>query len=119
MPAVRRGGCGACRTRRPRLRLPALRCQNTEERNFRALRFAGSFGWPGKLFGQFEGVAGKFVRLSAEFVSGQMIALIVGDGRGGVGVSRQVVELRGPGVRAGGAAALLVGSYSSRDDWTL
>ena len=41
------------------------------------------------------------MRLSAEFVSGQMIALIVGDGRGGVGVSRKVVELCGPVVRAG------------------
>ncbi len=75
--------------------------QNTEGRNFRALGFAGSFGWPGKLLSQFESVAGKIVRLSAEFVSGQMIAFVVGDGRGGVGMGRKAVELCGPVVRAG------------------
>src|SRR5258708_37964144 len=100
MPAVRRGGCGGCRTRPLRL-LPAPRSQNTDERNFRALGFAGSFGWPGKLLSQFEGVAGKFVRLSAEFASGQMIAFVVGNGRGGAGMGRKAVELCGPVVRAG------------------
>src|SRR5260370_35919715 len=74
--------------------------KDTEERNFRALGFAGPFGWPGKVLSQFEGVAGKFVRLSAEFASGQMSSLVVGNGRGGVGMGRKVVELCDPVVRA-------------------
>jgi hypothetical protein len=41
-----------------------------------------------------------FVRLFAEFVSGEMISLAVGDGRGRVGVGRKAVEFCGSIVRA-------------------
>jgi hypothetical protein len=40
------------------------------------------------------------VRLFAEFVSAQVISFAVGDGGGGVGVGRKIVELRGSFVRA-------------------
>ena len=46
----------------------------------------------GKLFGELESVHGVFVRLLAEFMSGQMISFAVGDGSGIVGVGRKVME---------------------------
>jgi hypothetical protein len=57
------------------------------------LGFAGLSGFPGEFFGELEGVSGVFVRLLAEFVSGQMISFAVGYGSGVVGVGCQVVQL--------------------------
>ena len=57
-----------------------------------ALSSAGLSGFSCKLLGEFKGIHGMLVRLFAEFVSGQMIALAVGGGRSRVGVGRKMVE---------------------------
>ena len=57
-----------------------------------ALGSAGLSGFSCKLLGEFKGIHGMLVRLFAEFVSGQMIALAVGGGRSRVGVGRKMVE---------------------------
>lgn len=72
-----------------------------------SLRFVGLLGFPGKLFGELEGVHGVFVGLLAEFVSGQVISLAVSDGSGGVGVGRKVMEFCNSIVRALGHGVLL------------
>jgi len=57
-----------------------------------ALSSAGLSGFSCKLLGEFKGIHRMLVRLFAEFVSGQMIALAVGGGRSRVSVGRKMVE---------------------------
>ncbi len=45
-----------------------------------------------EFFRSLVGIHRVLVRLFGEFVSGQMIPFVVGNGRGGVGVGGQVVE---------------------------
>lgn len=53
-----------------------------------------------ELFRELQDFGGMLVRLSAEFVSGSMIAFVVSDRGGSVGVGGKVVEFGGSIVRA-------------------
>jgi hypothetical protein len=59
------------------------------------------------------GVLRMFESLPAEFVSGQTICFAMGFSGGGVGVSCQIMEFRGPVVRALGHDVLLAGSMQT------
>jgi hypothetical protein len=66
----------------------------------RRLDFAAPHCFSGELFGIFLRVRGVLMRLSGQFMSGEMISFAVSGGGGNVGVGRKVVKFCGSIVSA-------------------
>jgi hypothetical protein len=68
--------------------------------SLRRLDFAGPNCLFDELFGIFVGVRGVLVRLSGQFVSGEMISFAVSGGGGSMSVGRKIVKFCGSIVSA-------------------